>query len=390
MDDRCLVCHADLLGSDQDFHAIMIAQGKGLTCRLCHSEHRGAQAALVRLELADFPHDGVGFSLRAHRQMPGASDFTCADCHAEDFSRFDEAVCQSCHLNLDSGYMEAHTADFGQSCLACHDGIDSYGEAFDHNRLAFTLLGGHANIACAECHTGARQRADLENTVIDCDQCHTPENWQTATIDHSLTAFPLTGAHAGVECQDCHAGRQFKGTPQDCIACHAADDAHQGSFGQDCSGCHTPDGWEAASFDHSLAAFTLTGAHLGVECVECHINQVFKGTPQECSACHIEPDYHRGLFDAECAACHTTDGWSPARYDRAHSFPINHGESGLSACSTCHPDSLTVYTCYGCHEHNPGNIEAKHREEGISNFQDCLRCHPTGREEEGERQGGDD
>jgi hypothetical protein len=47
-----------------------------------------------------------------------------------------------------------------------------------------------------------------------------------------------------------------------------------------------------------------------------------------------------------------------------------------------------TYTCYGCHEHNPSEIEQEHREEGISDFQNCVACHPTGREKEGS--GGDD
>jgi hypothetical protein len=80
----------------------------------------------------------------------------------------------------------------------------------------------------------------------------------------------------------------------------------------------------------------------------------------------------------------------PALFDRPHTFPFNHGESGFSDCQVCHPNSLTTYDCYTCHEHNPAQIEAEHREEGISNFQDCAECHPTGHEDEAEGRGGDD
>jgi hypothetical protein len=61
----------------------------------------------------------------------------------------------------------------------------------------------------------------------------------------------------------------------------------------------------------------------------------------------------------------------------------------MSSCKTCHTESLLSYTCYGCHEHTPGDIEEEHRKEGISNFQDCTRCHPTGLKEEG-GEGGED
>jgi hypothetical protein len=57
-------------------------------------------------------------------------------------------------------------------------------------------------------------------------------------------------------------------------------------------------------------------------------------------------------------------------------------------CRLCHPDNLATYTCYGCHAHNPSSIISKHRQEGIGGFINCVRCHPTGREEEGD--GGDD
>jgi hypothetical protein len=105
-----------------------------------------------------------------------------------------------------------------------------------------------------------------------------------------------------------------------------------------------------------------------------------------CSACHDDPAFHLGLLGSDCAACHTTEAWSPARYDRQHTFPYNHGESGPSPCRTCHPDTLSAYTCYICHEHNPAEIEEEHRDEGIADFQDCVRCHPTGLEEEAERE----
>jgi hypothetical protein len=45
---------------------------------------------------------------------------------------------------------------------------------------------------------------------------------------------------------------------------------------------------------------------------------------------------------------------------------------------------LRTYGCYGCHEHEPAEIEHKHLEEGIADFGNCVNCHPTGREDEAE------
>jgi hypothetical protein len=406
MSDRCLACHKDLLTSADNFHAVMLAQSQTWSCQECHTEHNGAQAALTIFDMQRFPHEASGYSLAGHQTTANGANFTCADCHGERITAMDLARCTTCHQEIDPVSMADHLVAFGGECLACHDGIDTYGKAFDHNLQAFPLQGKHATTDCVGCHTEARTPTDLKNAPTDCfschaqddphggrfgqdcAQCHTPEAWENATFDHSLAAFSLSGAHTDVACEACHVNGVFKGTPQDCFSCHQADDAHAGQFGQDCAQCHTPEGWENASFDHSLAAFPLTGAHLSVACTDCHTGGVYKGTPQECSACHAEPVYHQGLFGSDCAACHETASWSPALYNQAHTFPFNHGASGISSCRTCHPGSLATYDCYTCHEHNPAEIESKHREEGISNFQDCARCHPTGQKEEGE--GGDD
>jgi hypothetical protein len=408
MSDRCLGCHQELIVETTDFHTVMLAQSQSWTCRDCHTDHNGAQAALTVLDLNHFPHDAAGYSLRGHQMTSAGTSFTCTDCHGDQIGAMDMAVCLDCHWDIDRLYMEYHLTAFSGDCLVCHDGLDTYGKTFDHNQQTFSLMGEHASASCNQCHAGARSISDLQNTAQacsvchasndahqgrfgqDCAECHTPDSWERAAFDHSLAAFQLTGAHQQVACESCHLDGAFQGTPQDCYSCHAPHDVHQGDFGQDCVQCHTPESWEDAEFDHSLAAFQLTGAHQQVACESCHLHDVFRGTPQECSGCHRDPSFHLGLFGSDCSTCHDTNAWQPALFDRSHTFPFNHGESGISDCRTCHPDSLVSYICYTCHEHSPVEIERKHREEGISNFQDCTRCHPTGREEEGEERGGDD
>jgi membrane-bound lytic murein transglycosylase len=131
------------------------------------------------------------------------------------------------------------------------------------------------------------------------------------------------GQHQTVECEKCHVNNVFKGIPQTCAACHQKDDPHNGAFGTDCAQCHNPSDWKDAKFDHNLAAFKLTGAHVNVPCAKCHANGVFKGTPQACVSCHAEPQQHPGAFGIDCAQCHTTQTWQGATFD--HVFPLNHG-----------------------------------------------------------------
>ena len=56
---------------------------------------------------------------------------------------------------------------------------------------------------------------------------------------------------------------------------------------QECAACHSPEGWKPANVDHSKFAFHLDGQHATVACESCHINGVFKGTPQDLSLIHI-------------------------------------------------------------------------------------------------------
>jgi hypothetical protein len=344
MGDRCISCHTNLTQDPEDFHHIMLEQGKIDACQSCHSDHNGPRASLTILALEDFPHHEVGFSLKAHERMADSSTFACSDCHGGSITAFDQATCERCHRQLDANYMRPHVQTFGADCLACHDGLDSFGSNFDHNQTTFMLEGKHTSLECRDCHTGARSLADLQTSSTQCS------------------------------------------------ACHIQDDAHDGRFGPDCAQCHTAESWEEATFDHSQSGFPLTGRHAQIECAQCHTSEDYAQAPQECVACHAEPIYHQGLFTQDCAVCHTADTWRPAKYDQAHTFPINHGESGTNTCQVCHIESLQTYTCYSCHEHTPANIEEKHRDEGIPDFQDCVRCHATGLEEEHEgegREGGD-
>ena len=93
----------------------------------------------------------------------------------------------------------------------------------------------------------------------DCGNCHVPDDWKQVSFDHNQAAFKLLGRHATVDCAACHTNDNFKGTPQDCNACHAKDDHHNGQFGTDCGKCHVPDDWKQATFDHNLSPLSWKG-----------------------------------------------------------------------------------------------------------------------------------
>ena len=381
--DRCLACHTDIsdqLTNPASAHAVMM-KDQPVSCRTCHPEHRGPTAALTDMQAGNFPHDTTGYSLRSHQRRRDGQVFVCSDCHGADITRFDPAVCSSCHQQMDAVFMQKHVLAYGTACNGCHDGIETIGKNFDHSRVPFMLEGKHLGPTCDQCHSGDRTATDFKSTATDCatchlkddahkgdlgrdcGSCHKPASWSPATFDHNLSAFKLEGKHLAVECAACHVNKVFKGTPAACFACHQKDDHHNGTFGQDCGTCHAAKGWKPSTFDHNLSAFKLDGAHAAVACEKCHVNNVFKGTPMECAACHQDPAFHQGLFAGmSCAKCHNTAGWSPAKFGLPHPEPTNGGEGGTgihhgnATCQDCHTVNLMTATCTACHDSNkPGN-----------------------------------
>jgi hypothetical protein len=106
------------------------------------------------------------------------------------------------------------------------------------------LTGAHAQVACAQCHTNGNYNLtttacvschlkDFQGTTNpnhatagipqQCEVCHSTSAWQPATFDHSKTGFPLTGAHVGVTCAQCHTNGNYNLASTTCVSCHLKD-----------------------------------------------------------------------------------------------------------------------------------------------------------------------
>jgi len=415
MADRCVVCHTEIsaeLNSSSGLHGIFLqtqpsflgfqipvtaqinlanAQGTPLKCLACHPEHRGAHAALVEMDLTDFPHDDLNFSLRSHQQKIDGSRFDCADCHAGEYANpFDVKSCVNCHFSMQADFTQAHALEFGMDCLNCHDGLETLGANFDHSLVPFQLTGHHTQAVCADCHVVVRSLTELKSAPQDCYSCHqaddnhqglfgtncavchTPEDWKPAKIDHDLSRFPLEGKHVEVDCELCHVNQVFAGTPQSCISCHRQEDQHNGQLGENCAACHSAAGWDQVHVDHSLFAFPLTGAHANVTCETCHQNGTYKGTPQDCNSCHQKDEPHAGRLGTDCATCHSTDAWKPAKFDHNLSVFKLTGSHVNVTCAKCHQNEVfkgTPQDCYSCHR-----TVDKHNGQFGTN---CATCHST-------------
>ncbi|HZP05310.1 MAG TPA: hypothetical protein VFB43_10445 [Terracidiphilus sp.] len=280
---------------------------------------------------------------------------------------------------------------------------------FNHDQTGYPLRGMHAKVACTQCHTNLVFRkistqcgdchADIHRRQFgaNCQSCHTVRGWQTSLkeIRDHQNRFPLIGAHALLQCDDCHknaAAGQFVGLSTSCYSCHQKDfqtpvlNHVAAGFPTTCESCHTMDSWFNAKFDHlKYTGYALTGAHATLPCTACHINNVYAGTPASCYACHqsdftgaTSPNHVAAGFPTDCALCHTTSAWTPSTFNHTSVFPLT-GAHATVPCAQCHINNnytTLPTTCFGCHQSDwKGTTNPGHAAAGFPTT--CDTCHNT-------------
>ncbi len=232
--------------------------------------------------------------------------------------------------------------------------------------------------------------------AAECGLCHGAKAWTPPEIssrfDHGQSGFALTGAHAAASCGACHLTLDFKQSETQCASCH--EDTHRGELGTDCAHCHSSRSFidrTGMARAHQLTRFPLTGSHVVLDCESCHPGVVqghlrFVNTRAECESCHLEdyrgamdPNHTASSFPLECAACHSTLGWTGARFDHARSnFPLTGAHRSLS-CQSCHADGVyagTATDCASCHRDDyDRTTDPGHAAAGFP--LDCASCHST-------------
>ncbi|MBP7149516.1 MAG: hypothetical protein KBD01_18465, partial [Acidobacteria bacterium] len=306
--------------------------------------------------------------------------------------------------------------EYSDDCSLCHR-PDAWTPAqvsreFDHGRSGFALDGAHASAQCRACHeslefkTAPSSCVDCHQDVhrgelgTDCARCHGTRSFVDPAEQkrrHAATRFPLTGAHASVDCESCHAdavqGRlAFVNTPMECFGCHAEEyrtttdpDHATAGFPHECEQCHAPTLWNATRFDHARTGFPLVGAHREATCRECHRGG-FRDARSECEACHLteyqataRPPHAASHIPADCDACHAPSSWSPAPYNHAGtSFPLTGAHVGQD-CNACHADGVydgKPTECVSCHgDEYDATTDPDH--EAARFPTDCTQCHTT-------------
>jgi len=228
----------------------------------------------------------------------------------------------------------------------------------------------------------------------DCRICHDAEAWTPANVgpdfDHARWGFPLEHAHRDVPCLLCHLTLEFSTTTgTTCADCH--EDVHLGELGNECERCHSTRtfvdrGDEVRS--HRATRFPLTGAHLALDCADCHggdgTSLRFVNTPTECVACHradytatTNPDHVGASFPTDCVQCHSAYSWGGASFNHASTgFPLT-GAHAATDCQQCHVDfsfTGTPTDCYACHRADYESAsQPAHAAAGLPT--DCASCH---------------
>jgi hypothetical protein len=275
---------------------------------------------------------------------------------------------------------------------------------FDHNKTKYPLRGMHEKVQCVQCHskpvftnvgkTCQDCHADVHQRKMgtDCAKCHTVLGWNIAVQqlkDHQ-NRFPLLGAHAAVQCEDCHKGAavgQFQGLSTACNSCHMRDfqqakspDHVAGQFPQTCAQCHSFDSWMGATINHSAPpiSFPLTNGHANVPCLNCHVGSNFNlqiaATDCGNSGCHLttwqqttNPKHSAAatVFPVvACSTCHNTVSWLTANFDHATTgFPLTNSHQMAPAGK--------VTACTDCHSNNNYNLQISPTDCGNS------QCHLT-------------
>ena len=362
----CVNCHR---GDDRHHGSL------GTACADCHVERSWKEARV--------DHDRTAFPLLGRHR-----DAECRSCHRDPVSyRGVPADCLSCHRKDDT-----HRGRYGERCDTCHDARTWREIAFRHERdTRYALEGRHASAKCDSCHRGHVYRDKLATACVachrgddvhgkslgdGCESCHDQSTWKVGRFDHARTRFPLAGAHVLVGCESCHRTARYREAPRECRGCHQRDDVHEGTLDARCQACHGETTWKIARYDHVRTRFSLTGAHVRIECKACHANARYRDAARECVGCHERQDAHEGALGRDCANCHNARDWRLWQYDHARTRFALTGAHARVACAACHRQAVSPIpvlggACVDCHRGD----DLHHGAYGPL----CERCHTTNR-----------
>ena len=219
----------------------------GEKCDDCHDNQKWQPVTYDHTEKAHFPLVGAHARIDcyachtavvAQQKLPK----DCGGCHRSEDPHGGklEGGCETCHGQSSWPADIVFDHDLTRFPLLGLHRVVSCAQC--HATLAFDK----APLKCVECHS----HDDVHQGGLGekCDACHSTNGWPLWQFDHARQAhFPLLGAHARLQCAACHT--ELPGTvkmSQQCGVCHHKDDRHLGQYGPQCDRCHTTYSWQGA------------------------------------------------------------------------------------------------------------------------------------------------
>lgn len=255
---RCTVCHTNVHVGQ---FSKKFTENSCMGCHTTETFHK-------RL---NFNHATTSFATKGFHEK-----LDCIKCHVNTneqfatkekrvkhkfiFSNLPKDNCKTCHKDV-------HKGEFGNSCTDCHSDSKKWKLSSNFHQN-FLLNGVHFTLKCNECHKDQRrlggmgetcqlchQKDDIhKGSLPNCKECHKQEFWEVTTFKHSLTSFPLKGAHRVLSCNECHSSGVYQGKSSDCMSCHLQDKINRAP--------------QSGIYNHSVAGFE--------NCSSCHNQFIFK------------------------------------------------------------------------------------------------------------------
>ncbi len=395
----CVDCHQTHYNSatNPNHSALSISTD----CASCHTTNADWQPAA-------FPvHNNYYELIGAHSTISSQ----CGSCHNGNYVTTPN-TCYECHTtDYNNTTNPPHASSgFSTQCETCHSQNAWQPATFDHDAQYFPIYSGeHRNewnacsdchtvpsnysvFSCIDCHEHNRNDMDDEHQGISgyvyasaqCYACH-PDGRAAGAFNHSISNFPLTGAHTSASCEQCHQSG-YAGTTTICVDCHQSNynssvnpNHQQLGISTDCASCHTsnPD-WQPAAFAQHNQFFELTGRHAEIanNCSGCH-NGNYTSTPNQCFGCHqaqFNQDHQAAGLSNLCEQCHTTTAWIPSTFNHALTGFELTGTHLQQPCSGCHEGTTTGLNpaCISCHQDNY-NTAPNHVSQNYPTT--CEMCH---------------
>jgi hypothetical protein len=319
----CISCHKGPLYKEklsQDCYACHKKDDKhkeslGKDCSKCHTEKNWKESPKFDHDKSNFPLFGKHAKVECkecHKSnMFKEAPKECFSCHKKDDKHKANLgeKCGECHGETSwkdtKGRFKHELTKFvlrnahakpTVKCESCHKDLTSFRKT---------------PLDCLSCHKKDDKHEGQEGTK--CEKCHDDKSWKVPQFEHGFTRFPLLGKHAPLACAKCHTtGAKFKDAKIACVSCHLKDDKHKKTLGPDCGQCHNARTWKDWTFDHDTRTkFPLDGGHKGKACVLCHYNPIENRyvLSSSCFSCHVKDDIHESGFGRQCQECHVTSSF---------------------------------------------------------------------------------